>query len=187
MYIVYMHENIANNKRYIGITRTNPQVRWGRNGYNYRRNVLFYRAINKYGWNTFKHEILYTHLTKEEACKIEQELISNYKTTNPKYGYNIGLGGEGTSSVSEETKRKISEKNKGRKAWNKGKHNIYSEETKKKMGASRSKIVICLETNIEYPSVLEATRQTNIDDSSINLVCLGRRKTAGGYHWQYKD
>lgn len=187
MYTVYMHENKINNKKYIGITRTNPQTRWGKNGYNYRRNVLFYRAIQKYGWYMFRHEILYTHLTKEEACEFEKDLIKIYKTNDPKYGYNINLGGEGTNSISEETRKKLSESHKGKVAWNKGKKNIYSEETKRKMGASRSKTIICIETNIIYPSICEASRQTKIDRSCIGLVCEGKRKTAGKYHWRYKD
>lgn len=148
---------------------------------------MFYRAIQKYGWNTFRHEILYTNLSKEEACNIEKFLIRKYKTTSKKYGYNIGLGGEGSASVSEATKKKISESNKGKTVWNKGKRNIYSEETKKKMGASCARAIICIETNVIYPSACEASRQTKINRASIDLACRGKRKTAGKYHWKYKD
>lgn len=187
MYVVYMHVNKINHKKYIGITKTTPEKRWGKNGYNYRRNTLFYRAIKKYGWDNFEHQILYTHLTKDEACEKERLLIKEYKTTNSKYGYNINLGGDGVDSMSITTRKKISESNKGRKAWNKGKTNIYSEETKRKMGNATSKIVICIETNMAYPSIREASRKTKINESSIGLVCQGKRKTAGKYHWQYKD
>ena len=37
---------------------------------------------------------------------------------------------------SEETRRKISEANKGKSAWNKGKRGIYSEETRRKQSES---------------------------------------------------
>ena len=47
-----------------------------------------------------------------------------------------------------------------------------------------SKPVLCLETGVVYPSMTEASRQTGIDDGSISLCCNGKRKTAGGFHWQ---
>ncbi|MBP3801390.1 MAG: hypothetical protein J6I85_05165 [Clostridia bacterium] len=54
---------------------------------------MFYSAIQKYGWNNFSHEILYTNLSLEEANYKEAELIQKYQTTNPQYGYNIEKGG----------------------------------------------------------------------------------------------
>ena len=59
-YTVYMHEHRENNKRYIGITCQNPQKRWG-NGKNYKPSSYFRNAIDKYGWDMFRHEILYTN------------------------------------------------------------------------------------------------------------------------------
>ena len=38
----------------------------------------------------------------------------------------------------------------------------------------------------EYPSVMEAYRQTGTYDSSISQCCNGKRQSAGGYIWQYK-
>ena len=38
---------------------------------------------------------------------------------------------------------------------------------------------------LEFPSIMEASRQTGIDPSSIAKCCNGKRKSAGGYHWQY--
>ena len=46
--------------------------------------------------------------------------------------------------------------------------------------------VKCIETNITYPSAKEAERQTNIFATSILQVCKGKRKTAGGYRWEYE-
>ena len=92
-YIVYMHTS-PNNKRYIGITsHTNPKHRW-KGGYGYHKNDYFYRSIQKYGWDNFKHEIIASNLSKEEACKMEIELIEKYKTRYPEFGYNYSKGGE---------------------------------------------------------------------------------------------
>ena len=91
-YTVYIHINKINNKKYIGITRQNPMVRWA-NGEGYRTQP-FYHAIQEYGWDGFEHLILYENLTYEEACEIEKELISEYDTNDRNYGYNVSKGGE---------------------------------------------------------------------------------------------
>jgi hypothetical protein len=38
-----------------------------------------------------------------------------------------------------------------------------------------------------YGSTTEAFRETGVDFSSIQKVCLGKRKSAGGFKWEYKD
>lgn len=93
------------------------QTRAGKDGVGYFGNEYFKRAIQKYGWDNFKHEVLYENLTKQQACDKEIELISKYKSTNERFGYNICAGGEGRleSKQSEETKKKISEASK--KHW----------------------------------------------------------------------
>lgn len=37
----------------------------------------------------------------------------------------------------------------------------------------------------KYPSAAEASRITNIDSTTIRMCCEGKRKSAGGYKWQY--
>ncbi len=68
-YCVYKHTS-PNGKVYIGITRQNPIKRW-MNGKGYAHNTHFYNAILKYGWSNFRHEILFTGLTREDACQKE--------------------------------------------------------------------------------------------------------------------
>ena len=134
-YKVYEHI-CPNGKIYIGITSRSLKKRWD-NGNGYRSNRYFYRAIQKYDWNNIKHILLFENLTKEEAEQKEIELISKYKSNNQNYGYNIANGGNCVGMHSEETKRKISEKGKGRKAWNKGlKLKPLSEKHKEKIRQS---------------------------------------------------
>ena len=114
MYIVYQHKNKINSKVYIGITSRTPEERWGSNGCNYKSSPYFYNAIQKYGWDNFEHNILYTNLTKEEACKKEQELIKSFNSMNREFGYNSTSGGE-TFIMNEETKQKISKSLLGNK------------------------------------------------------------------------
>ena len=131
MYTVYIHKNKINNKVYIGITKRKPEERWGSNGNGYYRNAHFYNSIQKCGWNNFEHIIIADNLSYDEACNMEKELISKYDSTNQNKGYNVALGGGGSDTLSEETKRKISESHKG----------IYpSEETKRKLKAAKTGI-----------------------------------------------
>jgi len=131
-YCVYKHTCLINDKVYVGITARTPEVRWS-NGRGYRNNVYFTNAIKKYGWENFKHEILYDKLTLEDAKQKEIELIALLKSNIREYGYNISSGGEPGNGVhcteerkakiragrlgykcSEETRRKIAEANKKR-------------------------------------------------------------------------
>ena len=76
------------------------------------------------------------------------------------------------------------QKHIGKVPWNKGlKTGPMSEEQKEKLRHIQNKPVICLETQIIYYSITEAKRKTNI--CHISQVCLGNRKTAGGYHWEF--
>lgn len=106
-YCVYVHTNKSNGKRYVGITSMLPEKRWA-NGHGYRSNRLFYRAIQKYGWDGFTHEVLERGLTKESACEREVELIQTMQLTNPQYGYNLDKGGNGSNRITEETREKLS-------------------------------------------------------------------------------
>lgn len=125
---VYVHTNKINGKVYVGQTvyGDNPNSRW-RNGTGYVHSPYFYNAIQKYGWDNFEHEIIASNLTKEEADNFERLLIVTMNTFNNKFGYNMTLGGEGSSGrhPTEETRRKTSEALKGIKR---------SDETKAKIG-----------------------------------------------------
>lgn len=134
-YTVYMHR-APNNKVYIGVTSKKLRQRFGKNGIGYRSQQLFWRAIQKYGWNNIEHIIIATNLSKDLAYKLEIMLISEYKSNNPKYGYNSSIGGEvsplgSRHKLSEETRIKMSQAKLGEK------HPFYgqshSAETKEKI------------------------------------------------------
>lgn len=107
MFCVYCHTNKANGKKYVGITSQEPEKRWS-NGRGYRYNEHFTRAINKYGWDGFYHEILYENLSSKEASEKEIALIKKFNTANPEHGYNHSLGGEhNEGGITEETRQKL--------------------------------------------------------------------------------
>ena len=134
MFCVYKHTS-PNGKVYIGITSKKPEERWLK-GRGYKNNAYFYRAIQKYGWDNFKHEILFDGLTLEQANIIEQMQINYYNSTNAQKGYNISIGGGVMTGRkhSVEAKAKMSEKAKGRKIWCEGKK--LSEEHRRHLSES---------------------------------------------------
>ena len=151
-YYVYIH-TCPNNKRYIGITTQLPEKRWRSNGRGYIKNKHFYTAIQKYGWNNISHQVIEVD-TENEMNYLEKYLIAYYQTNIPKHGYNNTYGGSTMfrlseearlkiskihrgKTVSEETRRKLSESCKGRPSPTKGTHWRLTEETKKKMSLAK--------------------------------------------------
>lgn len=197
-FTVYCHTNKINGKKYVGITGQKPELRW-KNGQGYQTHPHFYSAIKKYGWHNFLHEILYTQLTKEEAEGMERKLIAEYNSSDPKFGYNKTLGGDGCFEMSEEVRAKMGKSRKGKKmspefveknrishlgqpAWNKG--IPWSDEMKAKCGG---KSVTCIETGKSYRTAHEAAKENGIDFSSVCKCCRGKKKTCGGYHWKWAE
>ena len=105
-FCVYKH-TAPNGKVYIGITCQEIEKRW-KNGKGYEGCTAFNRAIKKYGWQNIKHEVLCEGLDKETACREEQRLIDEFKSTSPVHGYNLTRGGE-HYEASEEMKKHCSE------------------------------------------------------------------------------
>lgn len=125
---VYKITNNINDKVYIGQS-INIKARWKDHMHTLDRNdsrcTLLQRAWNKYGKENFSFEIL--ELCEEDMLdEVEMKYIAIYDSHNN--GYNIELGGNKNKHLSEETKRKISDANRGR---------VHSEETLKKMSEAR--------------------------------------------------
>lgn len=92
-YSVYLHKS-PSGKMYFGITSNKPKIRWN-HGNGYRGNKHFWKAILKYGWDSFEHIVIASGLTEREACDMEVSLIFEHHTNDPNYGYNLSRGGEG--------------------------------------------------------------------------------------------
>jgi group I intron endonuclease len=205
-YTVYMHTT-PSGKRYIGITSQTVKARW-ESGHGYRTCSYFWNAVCKYGWDSIDHHIISEGLTGADAKRLEKELIVFYKTRDPAYGYNLTSGGDGLSgfSQSDETRKKISEAQKGRmltaehrakiSAANKGKQSTlgmkYTDKAKQNMRdgwSRRAREVECLTKSGEvvgrYISCADAAEKTGLRRSSISRVCCGSRKTTGKFRWRF--
>lgn len=163
-----------------------------------------YQSNNRqYGYNIENGGNSTGKISEEQKRKLSK---INSGINNPNYG----------KSRTEEVKRKISESNKGDKCYWYGKqmseetkrkmsesHNgiIRTEEHKKNISESKkgnknpmygkhtvnSKRVRCVETKEIFPSMRDARKSMNISSTHISCVCNGKRKTAGGFHWEFVD
>ena len=78
--------------------------------------------------------------------------------------------------------QRVVEKLKGRK---------LSEESVKKVAEKLSKPVFSVDKVTgeikNFPSAIEASRQTGIDKGNITRCCQGKLKSAKGFYWHYVD
>lgn len=184
-YYIYRHIS-PSGKVYVGQT-INIQKRWGYNGEHYLKKKkdgsfvqnIFARALLKYGWENFKHEILLEEIPKSEADYAEKYLIRWYKIHN--LSYNISDGGEGNCGarkpLSEERKRQITEfmrtnhpmkgKHHSSEAMAKiiyaNRHRVYTEEQKERMhetGKRLGQMVVTEERRKKYSDYRKAHPDT---------------------------
>lgn len=207
---VYIHTNKQNGKKYIGITSQTPENRW-LNGRAYDRKLKFGRAIAKYGWNGFEHEVIHKGVSEVEAKKIECDLISRFSTQDDRYGYNMTSGGDGVCGFkhTDAAKQKMSICKTGSNHPNYNKHLdestrtkistrlegnqnatgiIRSDETKERMSSAKKKPVAMYVDGVIiklFNSALDAQEETGISRKNISACCLGQRKSAGGYNWKF--
>lgn len=92
---------------------------------------------------------------------------------------------------SEETKRKISEAKKN-VTFSEDHKKKLSESKKGKYNTHKSKQLLQLNKNTneviaEFPSCNEVQRQFGFSQSCISECCNGKRKSAYGYIWRYKE
>lgn len=114
VFFIYCH-TAPNGKRYVGQTCQKLGARWKR-GRGYRSNTYFAKAISKYGWESFNHDILCVVHSKRLADLFEKHYIEQYDTFNQDHGYNLTKGGGGTSGrvLSKAEVERLVSFNKGR-------------------------------------------------------------------------
>lgn len=152
-YTVYTH-TFPNGKKYVGITAQPVQRRWRLNGNGYQKKGQepMYNAILKYGWDNIIHEIVAEGLSLEQANTMEVDLIRSFHSHVSENGYNIDVGGMTRPTVTEETKKKMSEAQKGK---------VLSEETRKKISQAR--------TGKHYGYVVSEETRKKLSEANKNI------------------
>ena len=69
--------------------------------------------------------------------------------------------------------------------WCTNEYNHNYGTRNERVGKSLSKKVICITTGEIFNSMREACRKYDINTGRMTECCQGKRKTAGGYKWEY--
>lgn len=128
MYI-YLTTNLINGKQYVGKCQRDII----KSKYYIGSGVVLRDAVKKYGKENFKKEVLDTDININNICEREIFWIKEIGCKAPN-GYNLTDGGDGLLNVTDEVKKKLSEKRKllvGELHSNFGMK--YSDETKRRM------------------------------------------------------
>lgn len=185
-YCVYVHTNKTNGKKYVGQTvrGDNPKKRWG-GGSGYVTQKYFYRAIQKYGWDGFEHEVIASNLTKEEADNFEILLIDKLKAYDNNFGYNCTLGGGGTSGYH------ISEASKEKQKTTMKKYYSNPEYIQRMRDVAPKREVYQFTTDgcfvAKYVSAMEAQRQTGIHNGDISKCAFGKVASKNGFIFLFQE
>lgn len=183
---VYVHVNLINGKKYFGITTHEPEKRW-QNGNGYYNNAHFTNAIKKYGWDGFAHYVLYRNIPINIAKNIEEMLIKEHFTHDPRFGYNKTYGGE-LERHTKESCQKISEAKKELYKNHPEANPMYG-----KFGADNptSKPVEAInpETGerVYYFESMNDAGRAGFSQGHVCECCNGKRKTHKGFVWRHVE
>jgi len=136
---IYCILNKTNNKKYIGCA-TNIDKRWDKHRSklenNKHENSYLQRTWNKYGKENFEFNII-QELERDKELLVLMEIywIAYYNSfKDDGGGYNLTRGGEGMFEASIETRKKISDGNKGRQVSKETRQKISETLTGKYIG-----------------------------------------------------
>lgn len=212
--IIYKYTNKINGKVYIGQT-IQPEKR-KKQHMKAESNMYFHRAVKKYGYENFTYEVLFSmdFENKEIASTVledrERQAILDHMSWDSTYGYNLSIGGSAPTgykhsdewkemmstvhkgkTVSVETRKKMSQSLKGKKAWNDGVPMSYN--TKKKLSDSHIKYKNLQQYDIdgtllgEYENALIAEQYSGCSKDSIIRQLKGITKKPKKYIWKIKE
>lgn len=167
IYTIYRVVNNINGKVYIGFDSCWPNRQKIHKSSSKNQDGKFYSAIRKYGWNNFEWSILYQSKDRDHCLgEMETYFIKEYNSFNS--GYNSTLGGEGSFGLkhTEETKRRISEKNKIPKPQTK-------EHIEKRAAKCRGKRLgpLSVETKLKISKKTKGISKPMSEEHKNNLVC----------------
>jgi group I intron endonuclease len=168
--LIYCIKNTINNKEYIGLTTRTLEHRWKQHIYESNKkdswewNTPLGNAIKKYGKDSFQVFVLEECSSETELKQKEIQLIKERKSLSTETGYNLSFGGDGRLryKLSEETKRKIGEGNKGK---------TYTAESLEKMSVAAKK------RSVGKPSPMDGKKHTEESKQKIVSFLTGRKQS----------
>lgn len=206
---VYRTINLLNGKKYIG-QHAKPEF----DKFYYGSGKVLLKALDKYGKENFKIEVLGWAESKEELDQKEIWWIELFDAVNSDVFYNILIGGKslGKGKYHPCYNKPLDEKRKNLLiSYNFNR--VFTQETRNKISQANSNFVLSKEhkqklvnSNIgnrkrakevyqysldgffikSYFSTAEAKRQNvGFSDGCIQLCCKGKQKSHKGFRWSY--
>jgi hypothetical protein len=168
---IYEIRNILDGKKYIGSAK-NLEKRWRDHKYylakNKHHSILLQRAWDLYGEHNFSFFVLETVEHLEKLTEREQFYLDTFKTYEPENGYNLCKTANSMLGYkySDDQKRWMSENRKGEKNQHYGKK--HSEETKRKIGEKNKNRIRTQEYRDKVAIIskqkMEDLRENNIEE-----------------------
>jgi hypothetical protein len=146
--IIYKTTNIINGKIYIGKdSKNNPKY--------YGSGIALNHAIDKYGRENFSKITLEICKDADELNEREMYWIDHYKSYDNSIGYNLTMGGDGSSGgLLQATIDKIVKKTRGQKRTQEQKDRI-SASLKDKPKSAKHKASLKIARNLRAPDSKE--------------------------------
>ena len=160
MYKIYRITNLANGKIYIGQTKQALKQRF--NEHASRSTSALHEAINKYGRESFKIDVLDETELQSIADEREKYWTEFYKSNDENFGYNIAV-----------VKTRI-----GKTNGFYGKHHTQECIKRNQEHQPNRVMVMCVDTGRIFQSLREAERVTGISKVQIKRICNGKAKRA---------
>lgn len=195
---IYKITNRINENFYIGSARISFKKRWSVHQHllikNRHKNKHLQRSVNKYGYSNFDFEIVEIVIDQNEILNREQYYIDLLK---PKYNNTTNVRQPMLGrTVSEETRKLLSDSHKGKSAWNKGKS--FSVESRLKMslakkGLKRKNIrkgygkPVIRSDGVQYRNTVEAALSLNVKPNTITKAITDKSiiRKVKGYTFKY--
>ena len=211
MSYIYKITNALNGKVYIGKTSRSVEIRWHEHCKNCKsanvNNRPLYKAMNKYGIDSFKIETIET-CPEEKSSERERYWIEYYQSF--KQGYNATIGGDGTPYIDYDLAVATYEQI-GNLVETASRLNIDTRYLSTILKSQNVEVVSSPLVNQQkygkpvnqydlsgkylqtFPSIKSAAvavgavhnRSERGAANHISDVCRGKRQTAYGYKWQF--
>ncbi len=110
--VIYVHINKLNGRAYVGQTWQEVDRRWRKTSktyLSYRTTEVFFKALQKYGWENFESIILCSCRNQEDMNHMEEYFIKFYNSLAPN-GYNLRALCDGREKHTESSRLKMSER-----------------------------------------------------------------------------